>query len=69
MSEIPGDYRHCNVCLQLKYRIATGEFFPNKKDRKFTDETGHLWNGKVCPSCFKEQTRLRMKERRQKKKL
>lgn len=55
----------CKVCLQLKERILVGKF--DDKNKKYTDETNKLWNGKTCPSCVVEKSRLNMQKLRSKK--
>lgn len=35
---------------------------------RFVDEKNRLWNGKVCPDCYKEYNRARMKLSRRNKK-
>jgi hypothetical protein len=35
---------------------------------RFVDEKDRLWNGKVCPDCYKDYNRERMKQTRSKAK-
>jgi hypothetical protein len=46
----------CKICGQIKDRIEAGKY--NAKDRKWVDESGKPWMGKVCPPC----NSLRVKE-------
>lgn len=39
---------NCKVCGVLKTRILAGKW---KKDKKWVDEQGRSFNGKVCPDC------------------
>ncbi len=52
----------CKTCGQLKDRISAGKF--NVKDKKWTDETGKLWNGKNCPSCNSIRVKELMRQKR-----
>lgn len=52
----------CKVCNQLKDRISAGKF--NEKDKKWIDESGKLWNGKVCGLCNIERVKNKMREKR-----
>jgi hypothetical protein len=36
---------------------------------RFVDGSGRLWNGKVCPDCYRVYNRERMKKARLQKKL
>jgi len=36
---------------------------------RFVDENNRVWNGKVCPDCYKEYNRNRMRKSRASKKL
>lgn len=44
------DIRECKVCKQPKARIYVKKF-NNGKDKKFVDDKGGQWNGKMCPEC------------------
>lgn len=52
--------RLCKECKQLKERILQGKF-TNGRDKKWTDETGKLWNGNVCPPCNVSRAKVTMK--------
>lgn len=54
----------CKKCGQIKDRISTGKF--NNKDKKWSDETGKLWNGRTCGSCNTERVRTLMRNKRNK---
>ena len=47
----------CKICKQIKERIAAGNF-KNGRNKKWRDESGQLWNGKICGPC----NALRLKE-------
>lgn len=36
---------------------------------RFVDDSGHVWNGKVCPECYKNYNRERMRKSRSTKKV
>jgi hypothetical protein len=36
---------------------------------RFVDENGKLWNGKVCPNCYRNYNRERMRKKRSEKAL
>lgn len=40
----------CKHCGETKKRFLDGKF-PNKKDKKWRDENGRMWNGNFCPPC------------------
>jgi len=52
--------RKCIMCQELKTRIEAGKF--NKKDKKWVDENGKLWNGSRCPACVVVKNRMRWRE-------
>ena len=54
--------RVCKKCGVLKLRILSGKF--DLYNKKWTDETGKLWNGSTCPQCHLEKTRENMKKLR-----
>lgn len=43
----------CKVCNQLKVKIEAGFYPGTKRNKKYVDESGKLWNGKKCPDCHK----------------
>jgi len=56
--------RLCKICKQLKTRTLAGKW---SKDNKWTDESGKLWSGSVCPSCNHERLKVVMRIKRAKK--
>lgn len=48
-------YHQCPLCKEMKKRILVGTFGSinpkNKKDLKWRDESGKLFNGFKCPPC------------------
>lgn len=52
----------CKTCGQLKDRIEAGKF--NTKDRKWVDNEGKLWNGKVCGPCNSNRVKELMRNKR-----
>jgi hypothetical protein len=52
----------CKTCGQIKDRIAAGKF--NSKDRKWSDQSGKLWNGKICPPCNSDRVKEAMRVKR-----
>lgn len=58
----------CKICKQIKLRIEDGKF-PDGKNKKWKDESGGQWNGKVCHSCDLIRVKNKMKEKRSEKKI
>lgn len=52
----------CKVCKKDKTRILRGYFVSLNK--KWVDENGKLFNGKMCPDCHNEKIRVQTSERR-----
>lgn len=52
----------CKVCGQIKKRYFDGKF--NKKDKKWRDSEGCLWNGHTCPDCHRMRCKDRQRSRR-----
>lgn len=52
----------CKDCGQLKYRILLGKF--DEYNKKWSDESGKLWNGKRCPTCHRTKIQQQMKVKR-----
>ncbi len=46
----------CKKCGKVKDRISAGKF--NSKDKKWVDEFGKAWNGKVCSICNLERVKI-----------
>lgn len=55
----------CKVCKVIKLRIADGRF-PGQKNKRWRDESGGLWSGKVCAVCNTERLKNHMKSKRSK---
>ena len=53
----------CKVCK--KTDLVKDPVIRNDVTR-FIDESGRIWNGLVCPSCYKLYNKARMKATRQK---
>lgn len=52
--------RECKVCGQIKDRILQGKF--DKVNKKWSDGSGLLWNGNVCPQCHVVRCRENMRK-------
>lgn len=55
----------CKICKKDKTKepVARGSC------TRFVDENSRIWNGKVCPDCYKEYNRERMRKSRASKKV
>lgn len=54
--------RKCKQCNELKSRSQDGKF--DSINKRWRDETGGVWNGKICPSChIKNQKENQRKKR------
>jgi len=62
MSSPESNLRLCKSCKILKTRTEAGKY--NIKDKKYTDESGKLWNGSTCPSCNQERVKIKMRIKR-----
>lgn len=58
------NYHICKVCLKLKKKIQDGKY--NAKDKRWQDDDGLLWSGKVCGSCNRERAKEVMRKARAK---
>lgn len=56
------DKKHCKICREMKTRILSGKYDSNNK--KWVDETGSAWNGRVCPKCHKNKIKSNMRKLR-----
>lgn len=54
----------CKICKEEKEKIPQIRGIVTR----FVDDLGQLWNGKVCPSCYRIYNRERMRKVREKKK-
>lgn len=52
----------CKVCLKLKKRTQDGQY--NKRDKRWKDDDGLLWSGKVCGGCNRERAKEVMRKKR-----
>ena len=52
----------CKVCEEDKVKNPEAR----GNSTRFVDENSRLWNGKVCPDCYKEYNRERMRRTREK---
>ena len=59
--------RLCKQCNLLKDRIETGKY-PDNKNKKYSDNTGKLWSGSICPECNKTRSHNNMKKLRARRK-
>jgi type II secretory ATPase GspE/PulE/Tfp pilus assembly ATPase PilB-like protein len=50
----------CKTCKEDKVK----EPIVRKDVTRFIDQSGRLWNGKVCPDCYKAYNRERMRLKR-----
>jgi Zn finger protein HypA/HybF involved in hydrogenase expression len=55
----------CKQCGNLVLRKLDGNF--PSKNKKWVDEEGKLWRGKICPKCHRHNQKLIQAERRKKK--
>jgi hypothetical protein len=47
------DLAYCKVCQHKKMRIQVGKY--DDRNKRFLDETGKAWNGRVCPQCHRDR--------------
>jgi hypothetical protein len=52
----------CKECKQKKLRILVGKY--PSKNKKYTDDTGKLWSGKLCPLCNHNRVLAAMRKAR-----
>ena len=60
--------RKCKRCLYTKTRIATDKIGTLKKDTRYVDQYGKIWNGNLCPECNKVRAKSSMKKTRHNRK-
>ncbi len=53
----------CKVCKELKVKTEAG-LYPRGKTKRYVDEFGLQWNGKMCPACNRERAKNTMKASR-----
>lgn len=56
----------CRKCNKLKVRKFVG-FFPDGKNKKYVDEEDKQYRGRVCPSCVREEVKLKIRAKRSEK--
>jgi hypothetical protein len=49
----------CKICKLEVKRYFAGRY-PNGRDKKWVDETGREFSGKVCPKCHAERCAKRV---------
>lgn len=58
--------RTCKKCKVEQDRIHGGRY-PNGKDVKWVSNAGLEWSGSTCPTCHKENVKLKQQVRRKSK--
>lgn len=53
----------CKTCLETKERTLVGKYKDNV-NKKYTDHTGSLWNGRNCPRCHRTKCREQITSKR-----
>lgn len=53
----------CKVCNLPKVKIVAGKY-PKGKTKKYVDELGGHWNGKICAVCNRARVRKVMQASR-----
>lgn len=53
----------CKSCQLIKIKIDNG-LYPNQKTKRYVDQFGKMWNGKVCPECNRTRAKMTMKASR-----
>lgn len=61
------DLKECRLCLRKQLRIIIGKFPSNNK--KYADEQGRLWNGRLCGECNNNRIKNKMQELRKRSEL
>jgi ribosomal protein L32 len=64
-SKKPDTLAVCKICGETKVRNCVGKF-GNGRDKKYVDDKGKLWNGKVCGDCQAKKMNGHMKAKRNK---
>ena len=49
----------CKICAESKERIEDGKY-GESRNKRWRDESGRLWRGRVCPDCHKTEMKTRM---------
>ncbi len=58
------DKKHCKICGEMKVRIHNGSY--DSRNKRFVDESGKQWNGRVCPDCHANKSKSNMRVLRKK---
>ncbi len=46
------EYTKCKACNEVKERVSVTTWKSGEsRYKKFTDDEGSVWNGRVCPQC------------------
>lgn len=53
------EVKQCKTCGEVKTRYMSGKYA--KLNKKWTNDKGQLWNGKVCPECNVKRLREHMR--------
>jgi hypothetical protein len=56
------DLSQCKICQKIKVKKYIGKYDANNK--KFTNENGKLWVGRICPECHKDRVKHNMRSLR-----
>ena len=55
----------CRICQETKLRIEDGKYGASR-NKRWRDEEGKIWRGRVCPDCHKTEMKDRMIKARKK---
>jgi hypothetical protein len=58
---------NCRKCGEIKLRVESGKYGASK-NKRWRDECGNLWRGRICSVCHKEEMKDRMVNKRAKDK-
>lgn len=53
----------CKVCNIIKKAFLDSKY-PDGKDKRWRDEQGKLFNGKLCPVCHSDKVKEHIKKKR-----
>lgn len=56
------DLSQCKVCQKIKIKKYVGKYDAHNK--KFSDEKGKSWVGRICPECHKDRVKHNMRNLR-----
>lgn len=63
MSDDESNLTLCKTCRIIKIRKLDGRY-PSKRDKRWMDDAGKLWVGRLCPSCHAEKMKLHNRNKR-----